>query len=205
MKKSLTLAAVLLSTTLFAVDTQWFIGAGISSADIDAKLNKNGTITIGGVAYTAGSSDQSDRDNALELKAGAILDKKHRLSVDYAKYEPSKGSINTKLTNATFNYDYLLDPVNQFTFFAGMHGGINKFEAIGYDDQAFTYGVQGGVLYPLVSGFELEAAVSYSKLGAKPSTPTLNGTYSGIIFSNASASLEANDMTAFHFGINYKF
>lgn len=204
MKKSMYMA-LLMSSSLFAMDTQWFIGAGISSADVDAQLNQTGTITIGGVAYTAGSSDQSDRDNALELKTGVILDKKHRLSIDYAKYEPSKGSISTKLTNVTFNYDYLLDPINQFTFFAGAHGGINKFEAIGYDDKAFTYGAQAGVLYPLVSGFELEAAISYSKLGAKPTTPTLNGTYSGITFSNASASLEANDMTALHFGINYKF
>lgn len=204
MKKSIYMA-LLMSSSLLAMDTQWFIGAGMSSADVDAKLNQTGTITIGGVAYTAGSSDQSDRDNALELKTGVILGKKHRLSIDYAKYEPSKGSISTKLTNATFNYDYLLDPINQFTFFAGAHGGINKFEAIGYDDKAFTYGAQAGVLYPLVSGFELEAAVSYSKLGAKPTTPTLNGTYSGITFSNASASLEANDMTALHFGINYKF
>lgn len=197
--------ALLMSSSLLAMDTQWFIGAGISSADVDAQLNQTGTITIGGVAYTAGSSDQSDRDNALELKTGVILDKKHRLSIDYAKYEPSKGSISTKLTNATFNYDYLLDPINQFTFFAGAHGGINTFEVIGYDDKAFTYGAQAGVLYPLVSGFEFEATISYSKLGAKPTTPTLNGTYSGITFSNASASLEANDMTAFHFGINYKF
>lgn len=204
MKKSIYMV-LLMSSSLLAMDTQWFIGAGMSSADVDAKLTQTGTITIGGVAYTAGSSDQSDRDNALELKTGVILGKKHRLSIDYAKYEPSKGSISTKLTNATFNYDYLLDPINQFTFFAGAHGGINKFEAIGYDDKAFTYGAQAGVLYPLVSGFELEAAVSYSKLGAKPTTPTLNGTYSGITFSNASASLEANDMTAFHFGINYKF
>lgn len=204
MKKSMYIT-LLMSSSLLAMDTQWFIGAGMSSANVDAKLTQTGTITIGGVAYTAGSSDQSDRDNALELKTGVILGKKHRLSIDYAKYEPSKGSISTKLTNATFNYDYLLDPINQFTFFAGAHGGINKFEAIGYDDKAFTYGAQAGVLYPLVSGFELEAAISYSKLGAKPTTPTLNGTYSGITFSNASASLEANDMTAFHFGINYKF
>lgn len=204
MKKSIYIA-LLISSSLLAIDTQWFIGAGMSSADIDAQLNQTGTITIGGVAYTAGSSDQSDRDNALELKTGVILDKKHRLSIDYAKYEPSKGSISTKLTNVTFHYDYLLDPINQFTFFAGAHGGINKFETLGYDDKALTYGAQAGVLYPLVSGFELEAAISYSKLGAKPTTPTLNGTYSGITFSNASASLEANDMTAFHFGINYKF
>ncbi len=149
--------------------------------------------------------ERSDTDLALELKAGAIVNKHHRLSVNYAEYEPSKGAITTTLTNIILNYDYLLDPINRFTLFGGVHGGMNKFEAIGYDDTSVTYGAQFGVLYPILGNVELEAGVSYSQLNAKPTTPTLNGTYSGFTFTNASANLEAKDMTAFHCGINYKF
>lgn len=203
--KKMVYGALLVGSSLLALDTQWFIGAGAAYADINAKLNTTGSITVGGTTYTASTSDQSDKDTALELKAGAIVNTHHRLSVNYAKYEPSKGAITATLTNVVMNYDYLLDPINRFTFFGGVHGGMNKFEAIGYDDTAMTYGLQAGVLYPLIGNFELDAGVSYSKLGSKPTTPTLNGTYSGVVFNNASASLEAKDMTAFHCGINYKF
>ncbi len=47
MKKSIYMA-LLMSSSLLAMDTQWFIGAGASYADVDAKLNTTGTITAGG-------------------------------------------------------------------------------------------------------------------------------------------------------------
>lgn len=203
--KKMVYGVLLVSSSLLAMDTQWFIGAGVAYADINTKLNTTGSITVGGTTYTGSTSDQSDKDAALELKAGAIVGKHHRLSVNYAEYEPSKGAITATLMNVGMNYDYLLDPINRFTFFGGVHGGMNKFEALGYEDSAMTYGLQAGVIYPLVGNFELEAGVSYSKLNSKPTTPTLNGTYSGVVFNNASASLEAKDMTTMHVGLNYRF
>lgn len=205
MIKSLSLAMLLTSSSLLAVETQWFIGADASSANIDAKLNYTGTVTINGSSFSNDSSDHSDRDTSLGLKAGVVLDKTHRLSVNYTKFDPTDGSISAELTNATFNYDYLFSPISKVTFFTGAHIGMHKFEVIGFDDTALSYGVQAGILYPLVGNFELEMGASYTKLDAKPTTPTLNGTYSGITFTNASASLEAKDMTTMHVGLNYRF
>lgn len=203
--KSLTLAILLASSTLSAAETQWFIGADVSHADIDADVGFTGSATINGVTYNGGSVSVSDKDTTIGIKAGAIVDQTHRLALSYTKFSPSVEGIEADLTNITASYDYLFATVNGFTPYLGAHIGQSKFEVIGYDDTSLSYGAQMGVLYSITNNLEFEAGVSYTTLSAKPTTPTVSGTYGNITLTNASAFIEATDMTKMYAGFNYKF
>lgn len=203
--KSITLAILLASSTLVSAETQWFIGADVSHADIDADVGFTGSATINGATYNGGSVSVSDKDTTIGIKAGAIVDKTHRLALSYTKFSPSVEGIKGDLTNIIASYDYLFTSVKTFTPYIGAHVGQSKFEVIGYDDTALSYGAQLGVLYSITNNIEFEAGVSYTALSAKPTTPTVSGTYGNITLTNASAFVEATDMTKMYAGFNYKF
>ena len=73
MKKSLVMASlVVASTSMMAMDLQYFLGAGANRVDNDSKT----TVNVPSVGISDSSSD-SFKDTGLALKKGVILDKKH--------------------------------------------------------------------------------------------------------------------------------
>ena len=205
MKKSLLLASLLLTigaTSSVAMDTQWFVGSDVSRVDTTVKETVSGVATINGVAYAASGSASTDVDDtALGIKVGAIVDKMHRASLHYTKYEFDYESNIDKLT---LSYDYLFETNSKFTPFVGAHIGYGKVSA--YDlvsDSGAIYGAQAGVIYDAGNNFEIEAGVTLSATSISPSTSTS--------FSDATVSFTGNynmdidNITTMYFGVNYKF
>ena len=79
MKKSLVLASlVVASTSMMAMDLQYFLGAGIERVDVDYK--DTAEYSISGNSGVISLTD-SVKDTGLLLKAGVILNKTHRISI----------------------------------------------------------------------------------------------------------------------------
>jgi hypothetical protein len=206
MKKNLALASlILIGSSLSAMDTEYFIGADISSSNINTKVGFTGTVTIDGVSYSDASVSVDDRDTTVGLKIGALLNKQHRISANYAKYSPSFDGITLDLKTYAVNYDYMLNKINKFTPFIGAHIGICDAETLGYSDTSGMYGIQGGTTYNITNNLEFEIGLSYSILTAEPKTPTVTGTYGSVTLTNASAYLETENMIKTYIGLNYKF
>jgi len=206
MKKSLVLAGLLLAgSSVMAMDSQWFIGVDASYSDLDAKLGFTGTAAIDGVDYSNLSTGVSDEDTALGLKAGVILHKDHRISLNYTEYDPSKHGVDLDLDVITLNYDYLFNMSDNFTPFIGVHLGQAEMETLGYDDTSLVHGLQGGVIYSVTNNVAVEFGLSYSRTDVKPTTPTASGSYGSLTLTNASAYVEAEDMTKAYVGLNYRF
>ena len=196
-KKSLAMASLLaLGTSAMAIDVQPFVGVGIERTTLDYKASASA------LGYSYSYSDD-DSDTALKLKAGAILDKTHRLSVSHAKYSDNGADVRILL----LNYDYLF-PINEkFNLYAGAHAGQAKYEqdvntAIGkidIDMSGLVYGLQVGALFDITKNIELEAGLAYSKYNVDD---TISGTYLGVDYS---AKSEPEDSTSMFIGINYKF
>lgn len=177
MKKSLMLAGLLaLSTSVMAMDVEYFIGAGAERGEIDATASTTG-LSING----------EYKDTALKVKAGVILDKTHRVSLSYVGYSEDGGDLN--LTE--LNYDYIIPLKNKFSLLAGAHIGNADYNESGFDLDGLVYGVQTGVLYDMTSNIQAEFGLAYSQYN-------VDKTISNV-------KVEFDDSTSLYLGINYKF
>lgn len=196
MKKSLVMVSlVAVSTSMMAMDLQYFLGAGVNRVDNDSKT----TINMPSVGYSDTSSD-SFKDTGLALKTGIILDKKHRISIAYSDYSKN----DTDATSITGNYDYLIPMNNEIRLYTGLHLGdttmkINDVDLGSVKASGLVYGAQVGAIYDITKNIEFELGLAYSKYNVDKS---ISGTISGIDYNG---KIELEDSTSMFAGINYKF
>ena len=196
MKKSLVMASlVVASTSMMAMDLQYFLGAGANRVDNDSKT----TVNVPSVGISDSSSD-SFKDTGLALKTGVILDKKHRVSIAYSDY--SKNDIDA--TTITGNYDYLIPMNNEFRLYTGVHLGdttmkMNDVDLGSIKASGLVYGAQVGAIYDITKNIEFELGLAYSKYNVDKS---FSGTISGVDYNG---KIELEDSTSMFAGINYKF
>ena len=196
MKKSLVLASlVVASTSMMAMDLQYFLGAGANRVDNDSKT----TVNVPSVGISDSSSD-SFKDTGLALKTGVILDKKHRVSIVYSDY--SKNDIDA--TTITGNYDYLIPMNNEFRLYTGVHLGdttmkMNDVDLGSIKASGLVYGAQVGAIYDITKNIEFELGLAYSKYNVDKS---FSGTIRGVDYNG---KIELEDSTSMFAGINYKF
>ena len=195
MKKSLVMASlVVASTSMMAMDLQYFLGAGANRVDADVK----GTLDYSISGQTGGfSGTESFKDTGLLLKTGVILDKTHRISLSHTKL--SKDGIDS--TTILGSYDYLIPLNNEFRLYAGGHLGNTKvdFDDVDFDMSGLAYGAQVGAIYDITKNVEFELGLAYSKYNVDKSISLSNGAD----FINT--ELELEDSTSMFAGINYKF
>jgi hypothetical protein len=204
MKKSLLLASLLAigATSAVAMDTQWFVGLDASKVQTTVDETISGSATINGRAYAASGSASTDVDDtSLGIKVGAILDKTHRVSLHYTKYDFDYDSY---MNITTLSYDYLFNTNGKFTPFIGAHVGYGKVSAYDLvDDSGMLYGAQAGVIYELPNNFELEAGLALTGTNISPST---SASFSDSTVSvTGNYSMDIGTITTMYFGINYKF
>lgn len=196
MKKSLVMASLIVaSTSMMAMDLQYFLGAGANRVDNDSKT----TVNVPSVGISDSSSD-SFKDTGLALKTGVILDKKHRVSIAYSDY--SKNDIDA--TTITGNYDYLIPMNNEFRLYTGVHLGdttmkMNDVDLGSIKASGLVYGAQVGAIYDITKNIEFELGLAYSKYNVDKS---FSGTISGVDYNG---KIELEDSTSMFAGINYKF
>ena len=204
MKKSLlsiSLIVALGATSAMGTETQWFVGADMSSVKAKSTLGFTGTATINGTSYSNLSATSDESDTGFGIKVGAVMNKNHRMYLNYT----TTSFEFTDLTTYAANYDYLFDTNSKVTPYLGANVGIANIEALGLSDQSVGYGVQAGILYPISDNLEFELGLSYSTTDAKITTPTVSASYGNITLTNASAYLEADSMIKASVGLNYKF
>ena len=192
MKKSLVMASlVVASTSIMAMDLQYFLGAGVERGDMNGKYSLN--VSNGYSENDSISDDASD----LKLKLGMILNKTHRISLSHINYGIEDGGDFRIILG---NYDYLI-PVNEnFRFLAGLHLGHANYET---DDDfkmsGLAYGAQVGAIYDITKNIEFELGLAFTKYNVDKST---NGTILGLDYTE---KVELEDSTSMFAGINYKF
>lgn len=193
MKKSLVLASlVAASTSMMAMDLQYFLGAGATR--VDANLDEKGSLSNG--VQTISFNDSYDfKDTALTLKAGIILDKEHRISISHTKFSKD----DTDARNIIGSYDYLIPMNEEFRLYAGLHAGNTKVEIDEDSASGLVYGAQVGAIYDITKNIEFELGLGYSKYNVDKS---YSGTISGISYDY---KVELEDSTSMFAGINYKF
>ncbi len=177
MNKSLVLTTLLtVSTSIMAMDVDYFIGAGAERGNIDSS------------ASSASTSINGDyKDTALKLKAGVILNKNQRISLSHVGYSNNGGDLD--LTE--LNYDYIFPLENKFSLLAGVHLGKADYKESGFDMDGSVYGIQAGALYDITSNIEAEMGLAYSKYNVDK---TINN-----------VKVEFDDSTSLYVGLNYKF
>ena len=191
MKKSLVMASlVVASTSLMAMDLQYFLGAGVERIDADTTYSVTSPIQERG--------EDSFRDTGLLLKAGVILDKTHRISLSHTKFSKDDVDVTTILGN----YDYLIPMNEEFRLYAGVHAGNTEIEVndvISYDYSGLSYGVQVGAIYDITKNIEFELGLAYTKFNVDTK---INEVYNGVTISGTE---EVDNATSMFAGINYKF
>jgi opacity protein-like surface antigen len=195
MKKILVMTSLFIVTTsMMAVDTKYFIGAGGEYTTLSGST----TFTLPNSTITNEGEEYSKID--LKVKAGVILNNAHRISTAYSKKDDSEISFTTILAN----YDYLIPvPMNNvFRSYVGMHiGRANlKSESLPQVDiSGLAYGLQTGIIYDITKHIEFELGVSYTRYNFNES---FNGTEQGIDFVG---NLNVEDSISGYSGLNYKF
>ena len=197
MKKSLILASlVAASTSMMAMDVQYFLGAGAERANANFKADVNAP----SIGYSE-TFKEDDNDTALKLKLGVILDKTHRISLSHSKF----GGTDTDLTVILGNYDYLIPINNEFRVYTGVHAGNAEYKESNIDIigtakmSGLAYGAQVGAIYDITKNIEFELGLAYTKYNVDK---TINWVDTGV---DVSGKFEIEDSTSMFAGINYKF
>lgn len=183
MKKTLVMASlVAASTSMMAMDLEYFLGAGAERANFNTRSSGSD-----------GFNNESNlKDTSLLLKAGIILDKTHRISLSHTKLSKDNSDITTILGS----YDYLIPMNEQFSLYAGLHAGNTKVEVDAYEKISFSglaYGAQVGALYDITKNIEFELGLAYTKYNVERAEDMYW------------YKLEVEDSTSMFAGINYKF
>ncbi len=152
------------------------------------------------------SGKESERKSAFlaGIKGGVILDKTHRLGLNY---NPAFNSYAT-VHNILASYDFLNPVDDSSRFYAGAHAGFSSFRGKNklYDGylgninaSGFAYGVQAGYIYDFTKNVEFEIGLNYTKYNVdkKYSASALGH--------NAKLKLEMKNSISTLVGFNYKF
>ncbi len=197
MKKTIVMASlVAASTSMMAMDLQYFLGAGAERANANFKADVNAP----SIGYSE-TFKNDESDTALKLKVGVILNKTHRISISHSKF----GGEDTDVTVILGNYDYLIPLNNEFRLYTGVHAGNAQYKESNIDIigtakmSGLAYGAQVGALYDITKNVEFELGLAYTKYNVDK---TINWVDTGV---DVSAKFEIEDSTSMFAGINYKF
>ena len=216
MKKSLVLASLITaSTSMMAMNIEYFGGVDLSRADANVKDTVNltgGTLTIGSTSYNTVGSESwsySSDDTAPAFKLGVILDETHRIYLKYGKYDGVESS-EMKLT--TLNYDYMFSGLKhdyKIVPYVGTFVGHGKLETQIGNGSGVIYGVDAGFVVPITKNVEFDFNLAYMKsnIDASTSWSNVNATEGNITLTNVSGNyeVEVRNATIANFGINFRF
>ena len=191
MKKSLILASCLLaSSSVMAMDLEYFLGAGAERGSIDLKWSSGMFL-----------NEDKEKDVSPLLKMGVIIDNKHRISLSYNKLSAdiSDEFVEAQMDKKSIlcSYDYLIPMGNNFKLYTGVHIGDTK---VNYKDDfgeisfsGLAYGAQIGTLYDITKNIEFELALGYTKYNVDRAED------------DSWAKVELGNSTSMFAGLNYKF
>jgi len=196
MRKSFVMTSlVLASTSIMAMDLQYFLGAGVERGNLDYKITGSGS------NWSVINLSDDVTDSNLKLKAGIILDKTHRVSLSHVNFDAT----DTDFRIILGNYDYLMPINDEFRLYAGLHLGNAEYKETNIGTlgtakiSGLAYGAQVGAIYDITKNIEFELGLAYTKYNLDK---TFNWTDSG---EDITAKIELEDSTSMFAGLNFKF
>lgn len=205
MKKSLIVASLLFvgSSALVAADinNSWFVGGEFGGMNIEQKATV--TATLGGVSASESLSDTT-KTTYEALKIGKYF--------EYGRVYGTLSKQNEKDDFSSYSlglgYDYLFKNKSDFTPFIGLNASYTKAKVDLPDElssldkpKGFNYGLEAGLIYNMSKNLELEMGIRYMKSNIDDSSSD-SVTYAPV---NVSVKLEAENITQYYVGLNYKF
>ncbi len=206
MKKSLIVASLLLvgSSALVAadMDNSWFVGGEFGAMNIDTKVKGSAVIPAESINISA-EEKVTTKATYEALKIGKYF--------EYGRVYGSLAKQNEKDDFSSYTlgvgYDYMFKNKSDFTPFLGVNASYTKAKIDGelYDvlsldkPKGFNYGVEAGFVYVMSKNLELEMGVRYMKSNIDESFSFSDGTNS------ANIKIEAENITQYYLGLNYKF
>lgn len=209
MKKIILATALLLmSSSVMAIESQVFLGVDGAVSKADYKEGLDGTITRNsdGLSISNISESGDESDTTFGIKAGVVLDKKHRLYGYYTKPEYDGGTDNAEVEIITFNYEYLFETESdKLSPYFGGHIGQGELEYSGLSDKGLVYGIQAGILYDITENIGFEVGVSYSWSDVKVESSSVSGPIGDYTLTDVSVYVEAENISRGYVGLNFKF
>ena len=206
MKKSLIVASLLLvgSSALVAadMDNSWFVGGEFGGMNIDTKIK--GSLIVPSASINIDVEEKDTTKATYEaLKVGKYF--------EYGRVYGTIGKQNKKDDFSSYSlgvgYDYMFKNKSDFTPFVGVNASYTKakiddevIENFSLDKpKGFSYGIEAGFVYAATKNVELEMGVRYMKSNIDESFSISDGTNS------ANIKIEAENITQYYVGLNYKF
>lgn len=205
MKKSMVVASLLLvGSSVFAAEmgNNWFVGGEFGGMSIDTKVKDS--VVIPAVSINiSGEEKDSTKATYEALKVGKYF--------EYGRVYGTIGKQNKKDDFSSYSlgvgYDYMFKNKSDFTPFLGVNASYTKakiddevIEILSLDKpKGFSYGIEAGFVYAATKNIELEMGVRYMKSNIDESFSISDGTNS------ANIKIEAENITQYYVGLNYKF
>lgn len=206
MKKSLVVASLLLmgGSSLIAaeMDNSWFVGGEFGGMNIDTKIKGSAIVPSASINIDVEEKDTT-KATYEALKVGKYF--------EYGRVYGTLSKQNEKDDFSSYTlgiaYDYMFKNKSDFTPFLGVNASYTKAKIDGeiYDilsldkPKGFNYGIEAGVVYSMNKNLELEMGIRYMKSNIDESFSISDGTNS------ANIKIEAENITQYYLGLNYKF
>lgn len=206
MKKNLLVASILLlsSSALISaeMDNSWFVGGEFGGMNIDTKIQGSAVIPSASINISVEEKDTT-KATYEALKVGKYF--------EYGRVYGSLSKQNEKDDFSSYTlglaYDYMFKNKSDFTPFLGVNASYTKAKIDGdiYSElsldkpKGFNYGIEAGFVYAMSKNMELEMGVRYMKSNIDESFSISDGTNS------ADIKIEAENITQYYLGLNYKF
>jgi len=194
MVKKIVLATLMASSAAMA--GEMFVGMDVGSANIKSTIS----------ATAAGFSRSVDGDTTggtQALKVGYYFNDNHRV---YASIHRFNEKSNVDVSWYKVSYDYMIGS-SEFKPFVGVNIGSFSYKESGLgatlnkdslETSGVSYGIQAGLNYKINKNFDVEASYTYSKANGDDSS-----TYRAA--PALTAKLEADRVSSFQVGLNYRF
>ncbi|WP_201797774.1 outer membrane beta-barrel protein [Photobacterium rosenbergii] len=142
MKKMMTSAvimATMAATPALAMNTDWFVGAGVGYQDDKVK----------------GNNASNGEDANIQLRGGAILNDRHRVMGTYGYADKNDQHLFLA------SYDYLLPVHDRVNLVAGVSVGAADNKLNGKSSTDFVWGGQVGAMYEIDRNWSTEITYRY--------------------------------------------
>ena len=195
---------LLVGSSVFAAEmgNNWFVGGEFGGMSIDTKVTGSAVIPAESINI---SGEEKDTTKATyeALKVGKYF--------EYGRVYGTIGKQNKKDDFSSYSlgvgYDYMFKNKSDFTPFLGVNASYTKakiddevIEILSLDKpKGFSYGIEAGFVYAATKNVELEMGVRYMKSNIDESFSFSDGTNS------ANIKIEAENITQYYVGLNYKF
>ncbi len=205
-KKSLLVASLLFATTSVVAQNEYFMGVGIGSGSWTPEA-----VVTNSTGSTVATTSESDSGRVVSILGGAIIDKKHKLSIGYSIYNTDA---DVDMTSIDLGYAYFIDQdslkitnkkwkpfvgvaYSMSTYTEKLSSSYNKSE---FELKTNALMIDVGIDYEIDKNqfITMQYDMSLSTSGSESATLTTGG-------NDYNVNMEVDKISRFLVSYNYKF